>query len=273
MNIWWIAAIGSISAIAAVGSYFWSTTPQQRELISLGMSIYYDRIKHILGPEEDPLIVNVDITLFYRNKKGKSEAATLENATREFIRLFKDKKTLCEYNFEKLIRSRDGKNKPYFSNVPDYSLLLNGEIIIRYRHFPSTENIYAVSFTHPQSIVFPLYSNTSRETPKLCFHRKIVQAYIGKKKTPPDYQQDIDISKTIIEFSGPNSDFYRHINLPPTPITRMLMTSVWDDGRYLKLTDSFGIHYIYDLKKTDVIQWPHDSPLVKFSLNNFQLSS
>lgn len=235
-----------VSMMGVMGGLLWTATPEQLILMN--------RLKKFFGPEPHPLIEQVQINLYVRKADKTHRAISVSDATRSFTRLLEDQKHIVDCSLNSLVKSVDSNGRKYFSSISDYAVLISGEIIIRFKHPLETENIFSVLFTHDTPIHFPLYQKD--ESPKLRFTRKILQASLGKTETCVD-PEDIDVSELVLEYAGPQSDFYDSMrDKVPHVYSMRLFWDMSEEYRYLKLTDSFGGCDIYDLKNELHLKWP-----------------
>ena len=98
----YLTAIGII--VGTIASYLIATTPEQREMHAIGLTIYGNQVKRLMGAEQDPLIDSVEISLYYKTHSGKEQVTNI-CVTREFIRLLKSNQSnqLQVESIEKLI--------------------------------------------------------------------------------------------------------------------------------------------------------------------------
>ncbi len=248
---------GLVSVASAVGSYFWLTTPEQRELHSLGISVYQKKLGQFFESERHPLLENVNISLYYHSSYRKNHLILLEDVTREFAHFLQDNNSqLNGYDFEEMIQAQDKQGNFYFKGVPKYTLLVKGEIVIRYKDPPITGKIYSVVFSLINDIHFPVYPIVNK-VPKFVFSRTIIQATLVKPS-----HVSIDVSRTVLEFAGPKGDFYRGEKgrIPLITFARILWDiKICNGYNHLQLLDSFGIFYSYDLRIDEYVVWPREN--------------
>ena len=157
-------------------------------------------------------------------------------------------------SIEKLIhiQYKDSLGIFRFANVPKYSILIAGEMIIRYRDPPIDGRLYSVVYSHNDPIHFPIYPPVS-EKPKLSFNKRIIQAHlIGSKYSAKD------VTDTVLEYAGPKCDFYKSAQgrVPQLNTERIFWNIDLTKYTHLKIVDSFGMVYSHDLKNDITINWP-----------------
>ena len=220
-----------------------------RDWISLCAAVYYERIVRVMGPERDPLIDDVEISILYvASSGGKRETATLSG-----LSTVRDLAGLSRI---------DGKHLedmlPGFSGVPKFESLIEAEMVVRYRHPARYENskVYTAIFDHRNPIHFPIYPPIPTIKNGLTFSRRILQATLTGKDPP------LDVTDTITDFAGPKCDFYRSVaseyRSRPT-LNRILWDVRPGDSVYshLHIMDTFGTRHAYDLDEEFMIEgWP-----------------
>lgn len=245
-------ALTLLAAGAAGGYRWWATAdPAQKQLLSVGATVYADKCKRLLlgDVDEHPSVISVEVSLFCRTAGGKAVARTLDSiaTTREFI-AFLDGGPVDGILLEDLL----GAGR--FSGVPKYARLEAGsEIVLRYRAVPGSPKAYAVLFGHKDPIRFPPVRD-----PPTGLAAALLPRIVGAVVVSVEPREVRDVSDAIVEFAGPASDFYASEGLSPTTLDRMLW-DVPDRFRLLCLTDSLGRQFAYDRRTTVEIRFPDAS--------------
>lgn len=246
-----LSVISGISAIGVMG-YYYNTTPEQRNIHYLGYELTKNRIKDFMGPERDELINKVELTLYYiKNKKPNVKVFDSRAFTLQFIEFFENnERQLKNYDFEELIKSKE------FSNyIPQYNLLLDGELMISYIQ---NNKIYNVIFKCKDNITFPIYYTTNKRKRRFVLEREmIMESYLLNSNN----NTKIDVTETIIKFAGPDHDFYK--NNKNVSYKMDILRMFWEYSD--KITDGFDTlciisnkykKYWYDLNEEIYIEWP-----------------
>lgn len=246
--------------VAAMGYalYEGAFSEEDRLAHSIGAGVLWERTKALVTRSEHPVLDGVEIlgmrdddSFFHCQRKETTERFLHywskhhnELAFREdlgtFLRRMKmvDLKSVlrCEVRF-------------FFKEGIDTT---------DYTHHEAT--YYWIKHEAPSMMAFPVYEQSkAEETGGICFVQKIICGALVRNLTD---STELSVTDTIKRIAGPRGNFYQDVPKLHRPSVNLAL-AFWNersDGfRYLKLIDTLGLTYVYDLEHYTVAKWPTDA--------------
>lgn len=107
----------------------------------------------------------------------------------------------------------------------------------------------------PRLMAFPVYPQTKLDqTGGILFTQKLVYAAL---------EPDKDVTELVRALAGPRGNFYQDVpasHRPTVNVSFALLEYRRQGYRFLKLVDTLGLTYRYDLEREFEICWPRDAP-------------
>lgn len=231
-----------------------SEEDQMKHSITAG--ILWDRTKAIVAPAEHPVLDGVEILgvrdddSFFHLERNKT--------TRRFFKFWKES-------------HQEGPFQDDMETVLKALGPPEGVIRCEIRFFYK-EGVDEVDRQHyeatycwqkgqsPRLLAFPVYSKSkTEEAGGVVFVQKVIYASLSK----PDGKNELVVTNLIARLAGPRGNFYQDVpehTRPTVNLSLAFMEQQRQGYRYLKLVDTLGLTYRYDLEETFIAQWPTDGP-------------
>lgn len=107
----------------------------------------------------------------------------------------------------------------------------------------------------PRLLAFPVYPEDKTDVVGVVLLQKVLAASLEDDTGRPEKV----VTDTILRLAGPRGNFYQDVPEIHRPEVNWSLTFWEEPYCYLKLVDSFGLTYRYDLRTEFVAKWPTDA--------------
>ena len=154
--------------------------------------------------------------------------------------------------------------------IPDFDSIMRCEILFFFNEGLDVvdRKRYEATYTWVRDepahlLAFPVYEKTKNEEVGIVFTQKVLYASLSKEDPRTANTAETVVTESILRIAGPRGNFYQDVAATHRPVVNFAL-AFWDKKfnglRYLKLVDSLGLTYVYDLEMDLIAEWPADGP-------------
>ena len=232
---------------------------------SIVAGILWERTKNLFEPDHPDMLDRLEL-LGVRD----DDSFFHEDVTAHFLKYW-------QKHHESLPFREDTETFLKRMKIPDFESIMRCEIrfsfnegldIVDRKHYEAT---YTWARNQPAHLLaFPVYEKTKNDG--IVFTQKVLYASLSRgdpraitnlpRSEAPKAAETV-VTESILCLAGPRGNFYQDVAAAHRPVVNFAL-AFWDEKfnglRYLKLVDTLGLTYVYDLERDLIAQWPVDGP-------------